>query len=104
MLTSPLFGNDSIVITVDGTQHFSIDPGMGVANVTSDFVGTDLPNPLSAGDSLTYSLHNTTGTVIDDGNGTYDISFTLLFEPKITTPCGSTARRSRPSSSRRSPR
>jgi hypothetical protein len=58
-----------------------------VAGVTSDFEGADLPDPLNPGSFLTYDLYNTAtvGTVTPDGTGGFDITFTLLFEVRITS-------------------
>ena len=65
-IDSPLFGAP-FTLTATGTQHFTIDPGTGFANVTSNFTGSNLPDPLNPGGFLSYSLYNTvtTGTVTD---------------------------------------
>jgi len=89
MIESPLFGGAPFVLSAPGTQRFTLDLEAGVANVTSDFKGTDLPDPLNPGGFLTYDLYNTpastTGTVALNGMGTYDIVLTLLFELSITS-------------------
>ena len=48
-IESPLFGNAPVVISATGVQIFTLDLGTGVAGVTSDLKGTDLPDPLSPG-------------------------------------------------------
>lgn len=88
-ISSPLFGPDPVVITAMGSQHYVLDLLTGVASVTSDFKGTDLPDPLSPGAFLNYDLYNTpastTGVVVSNGSNQYDIVFMLLFELKITS-------------------
>jgi hypothetical protein len=88
-LTSPLFGSAPVVISATGAQIFTLDLGTGMAGVTSDFQGTDLPDPLNPGSFLNYDLYNipasTTGTVVLNGAGSYDVSFELLFELMITS-------------------
>ncbi len=89
-ISSPLFGPNPFQITAYGRQVFTLDLVNGLANVTSDFQGTDLINPLVPGGFLDYDLYNTpastTGTITLDGNGKYDITLTLLFELMITSP------------------
>jgi hypothetical protein len=82
-ITSDLVGG-SIVLSAAGTQHFTVDLDAGTANVTSDFKGTDLVTPVGTFD---YDLYNTatTGTAVDNGDGTYTIRYTLLFELKVTS-------------------
>jgi hypothetical protein len=82
-ITSDLVGG-SIILNAAGTQHFTVDLDAGTANVTSDFKGTDLETPLG---TFAYDLYNTAtvGTAVDNGDGTYTISFTLLFELKVTS-------------------
>ena len=81
-ITSPLVDGGSIDLKSTGTQHFSIDPAAGTANVTSAFTGADFD---ALGTSFSYDLYNTatTGTVTSSG-GVYTIKYTLLFELKIT--------------------
>lgn len=85
-ITSPLFGG-AVVISAPGTQRFTLDLDTGQASVTSDFQGTDLPDPLNPGGFLSYDLYNTatTGTVAQNASGDYDVSFFLLFELAITS-------------------
>jgi len=82
-ITSDLVGG-SIVLSAAGTQHFTVDLDAGTANVTSDFKGTDLVTPLG---TFSYDLYNTAtvGTAVDNGDGTYTISYLLLFELKVTS-------------------
>ena len=82
-ITSPLIPGTSIVLDAAGTQQFTIDTATGFANVVSDFKGSDFETPLG---TATYDLYNTmtTGTVTDNG-GSYTISYSLLFELKITS-------------------
>jgi hypothetical protein len=88
-IASPLFGSDPVVISATGVQIFTLDLGTGVAGVTSDFKGTDLPDPLNPGSFLNYDLYNipasTTGTVVLNSSGSYDVDFQLLFEVMITS-------------------
>jgi hypothetical protein len=86
-ITSPLFGNVPFSITAQGPQHFVIDPATGSASVTSNFQGTDLPNPGVPGSFFSYNLFNTatTGTVTPAGVGPYTVTFSLLFELDITS-------------------
>ncbi|MDX2036243.1 MAG: PEP-CTERM sorting domain-containing protein [Isosphaeraceae bacterium] len=88
-LESPLFGGAPIVIRSPGTQRFTLDLTTGQANVASSFQGNDLPDPLNPGGFLSYDLYNTpastTGTIVLNGSGTYDLVFTLLFELAITS-------------------
>ena len=85
-LTSPLFGGAK-QITATGTQTFTLDLVAHTANVISLFKGSDLPNPAGEG-TLSYDLYNTvtSGTVQVNGSGHYDVTLSLLFELKITTP------------------
>jgi hypothetical protein len=86
-INSPLVCG-AVSITAHGTQVFTLDPSTGFANVTSDFKGTDLPNPFSSGSFLSYDLYNTatTGSISQEMSGSYDITFHVLFELKVTTP------------------
>ena len=70
-----------------GPQQFTIDTTTGYANVVSAFQGSDFPDPLNPGHSLTYDLYNTqtTDTVTTTPSGSYDVSYQLLFELKITS-------------------
>lgn len=85
-INSPLFGG-SVSLSSAGPQVFTINPATGVAGVTSDFTGSDLPDPLHPGEFLTYQLYNTVtqGIVKQNNSGSYDITFELLFELKITS-------------------
>ena len=86
MIYSPLFGG-AVPLDAAGPQQFTIDTTTGAAYVTSAFQGSDFPNPYSPGQFFTYDLYNTvtTGTVITNPSGTYDISYSLLFELKLTS-------------------
>jgi hypothetical protein len=88
-IESPLFGSAPVVISATGIQIFTLDVGTGVAGVTSDFKGTDLPDPLSPGSFLNYDLYNipasTSGTIVLNGSGSYDVDFQLLFGLTITS-------------------
>ena len=86
MIESPLLGG-TVTLTVHGPQVFTIDPMSGMANVTSAFQGSDFPDPLNPGQFLSYDLYNTltTGTVTTNGSGSYDITYELLFELKLTS-------------------
>ena len=85
-ISSPLYSSigGSIVIVSHGSQHFTVDPVAGTANVTSAFTGNDLLTPAGY---ASYDLYNTvtTGTSSQNGDGTYNISFSLLFELKVTS-------------------
>jgi PEP-CTERM motif len=72
-------------LTSTGTQQFTIDTTNMTANVTSFFQGSDFPDP--GGGSDTYNLYNTatTGMVTKNGDGTYDITFHLLFKLDVTS-------------------
>jgi hypothetical protein len=87
MISSPLLGPNPVTLTAPGPQHFTIDTALGTAGVTSAFRGSDFPDPLNPGQFLTYDLYNTqtTGTVTTNGSGTYDITYHLLFELKLTS-------------------
>lgn len=82
-ISSDLFPTGSIVLSAAGTQHFTIDPTTGFADVTSEFKGSDFVAPDG---SATYNLYNTatTGTVTDNG-GSFTVHFSLLFELAITS-------------------
>jgi hypothetical protein len=82
-IDSPLVLNDQIVLHSAGNQYFTIDPGTGFANVTSDFHGNDFATSFG---NFSYDLYNTatTGTVTVSG-GQYTVTFTLLFELRITS-------------------
>jgi hypothetical protein len=86
MIYSPLLGG-TVMIDAQGPQQFTIDTTTGYANVASAFEGSDFPDPLNPGQFLTYDLYNTitTGTVTTNPAGSYDISYQLLFELKITS-------------------
>jgi hypothetical protein len=86
MISSPLLGG-AVSITAYGPQQFTIDTTNGTANVTSEFHGSDFPDPNNPGQFLTYDLYNTltTGAVTTDPSGGYDIAYHLLFELKITS-------------------
>jgi hypothetical protein len=86
MIYSPLLGG-TVMLDAYGPQQFTVDTATGFANVTSDFKGSDFPDPLNPGHTLTYDLYNTvtTGTVTTTPSGAYDISYQLLFELKITS-------------------
>ena len=73
-------------LTSTGTQQFTIDTTSGAANVTSLFKGNDFPDPYSGG-SDGYNLYNTvtTGVATIDGDGSYDITYHLLFELDVTS-------------------
>jgi hypothetical protein len=87
-ITSPLLSGGEAVIIASGPQHFTFDLTTNVATVTSAFTGNDLPIAALGGATVAYDLYNTTttGTVVLNGSGTYDIDFQLLFELKITSP------------------
>ena len=87
-ITSPLLEGGQAVIIATGPQHFTFDLTTKVATVTSAFTGNDLPIAVLGGATVSYDLYNTTttGTVVQNGSGTYDIDFPLLFELKITSP------------------
>ena len=86
-IISPLFGSDPIIISAPGFLDFTVDVSANFANVTSLFKGTDLPDPLNLGGFLTYDLYNTvtTGTASQNGDGSYNVALSLLFELKITS-------------------
>ena len=73
-------------MTAHGPQTFDLNLVTGKAGVTSAFTGTDFPDPLSPGGFLNYDLYNTVtnGTVTQVGS-MYDVSFSLLFELKLTS-------------------
>ena len=78
-------GLGDFTLTATGTQKFTIDTTGGTADVTSMFHGSDFPDP--GGGYDTYNLYNTetTGTVTMNGDGSYDITFHLLFELDVTS-------------------
>ncbi len=86
MLFSPLFGSNPVTITAHGPQTFTINPANGTANVTSDFKGSDFPNPIGPG-FWSYHLYNTTttGTVTPSGPGSYTVTFPVLFALTLTS-------------------
>ena len=86
VITSPLFGG-SVSLTATGPQVFTLNPATGFADVTSDFKGSDLPDPLNPGGFLSYDLFNTTtmGTVVQNPSGSFDVSFEVLFELRVTS-------------------
>ncbi len=86
-ISSPLFGPNPVQLSAVGPQVFSIDTAAGTANVISALTGSDLPDPLNPGGFLTYSLANTatTGTIVTNPDGTYNVDFQLLFELMITS-------------------
>jgi hypothetical protein len=86
MISSPLFGG-AVPLDATGPQQFTINTTTGAANVTSAFQGSDFPNPYAPGQFFTYDLYNTvtTGTVTTNPSGSYDISYSLLFELKLTS-------------------
>jgi len=83
-ISSQLVPGGSIDLNASGIQHFTIDTVAGTANVTSDFKGTDFLTPFGA---ASYNLYNTetTGTVTDNGGGSFTIAYLLLFELEITS-------------------
>lgn len=86
MIYSPLLGG-TVALDAAGLQQFTINTTTGAADVTSAFQGSDFPNPYSPGQFFTYDLYNTvtTGTVTTNLSGSYDISYSLLFELKLTS-------------------
>ncbi len=76
----------AFTLTATGIQHFTINTTTGYANVTSPFQGSDFPDPYTHGYD-TYNLYNTatTGTVTTNGDGSYNVSFSLLFELDVTS-------------------
>ena len=78
-------GLGDFTLTATGTQKFTIDTSGGTADVTSMFKGSDFPDP--GGGHDTYNLYNTvtTGTVTMNGDGSYDVTFHLLFELDVTS-------------------
>lgn len=85
-ITSPVFGG-AVPLSATGIQTFTINTATGFAGVTSDLHGSDLPNPLAPGTFLNYDLYNTatTGTITPSGSGPYVVSFSLLFELRVTS-------------------
>jgi hypothetical protein len=87
MISSPLLG--TFALDARGPQTFTIDTTNGTANVTSAFRGSDLPDPFVPGQYDTYNLYNipasTTGTVTTNPSGSYNISFSILFELDVTS-------------------
>lgn len=69
-----------------GPQTFDLNLVTGTASVTSAFKGSDFPDPFDPSMPFTYDLYNTvtTGTVTQVGS-MYDVSFSLLFELKLTS-------------------
>lgn len=82
-VTSQLLGGSEF-LTASGPQHFTIDPVAGTANVTSAFVGHDL---VLLGQTVSYNLYNTITTGVSSKNlsGTYNVSYSLLFELQVTS-------------------
>ena len=88
-ITSPLVDGGTQTITAAGPQHFTFDLATHIATVMSSFTGNDLHIAAAfGGGTVSYDLYNTTttGTVFQNGSGTYDIDFPLLFELKVTSP------------------
>jgi hypothetical protein len=81
-ISSDLSPAGPIVLHASGTQRFTLDPAAGVADVTSDFHGSDFPTPSGL---ATYDLYNTAtvGTVIEAA-GVFKAHYSLLFELKVT--------------------
>lgn len=84
-INSPLLGG-TFTLVAHGPQTFDIDLATGTASVTSAFKGSDFPDPFEPSVPFTYDLYNTatTGTVTQVGS-MYDVSFSLLFELKLTS-------------------
>lgn len=85
-LASPFFGGN-IDIAAFGLQTYTVDVDTGFANVESLFQGNDLPDPLNPGEFLNYDLYNTatTGSIVENVDGFFDIQFSALFELRVTS-------------------